>query len=537
MTQAIESSEANSPNTFGSHSMTRPAGESDHSRTAVLEAIGLTKSFGATRAVTDGTLAVFPGEIVALLGENGSGKSTMVKLLSGVYGPDAGSIKANGQDARFDSPRASLSAGIVTIFQEILVGRDRSVLDNLWLGNGPARLGKRLIAERRRTASDVWTSLAGETVDLDMPAGQLSLMQQQVCVIARALLRQPRLLILDESTSTLDVILRDRLFAELTRRCRAGMGALFISHRMDEVLTVADRYVALRSGAVVGQRNRGEATAHDLVSLISGSDARSHGQRSARQVASDRLVVNSDDLVIREGREGFPLRVRKGEILGLAGLEGHGQDELIRTLAGLRRAVSGDVSITTKGQKNAATNYRTGVRRGVVYVPRDRKVEGMADVLSILDNYGLPTLKHDSRLGVFRRRSTKNRFTRDAATVNFVHGCQDNIGRLSGGNQQKVIVARWLAARPELILLNDPTRGVDQKTKHELYDVFRELADAGTTIVMVSSEVDELVHLMDRVLVFHDGSLSAELVGAHVTPDAIVSAYFAGKSPKGVDEK
>jgi ABC-type sugar transport system ATPase subunit len=495
---------------------------------ALLEVKALAKSFGPTRAVVDGTFSVRAGEVVALLGENGSGKSTLVKLLSGVYGPDHGEIRVKGERARLDSPRAALGAGIVTIFQEILAARDRSVLDNVWLGNGSARRSRELDRERRAKAAALWLTLTGETVDLDAEVGDLSLMQQQICVIVRALLRDPRVLILDESTSTLDVTLRDRLFDEIRKRCATGMAALFISHRMDEVLALADRFVALRSGAVVGTRDRG-VSSNELLGLISGRDIATGVHRSAAEAsrAHGALAVSARDVALRPGSRPFTTEVRHGEIIGLAGLEGHGQDEFLRCLAGLHQPHDGELLVDTGApQLGAVSTYAQAVAGGVVYVPRDRKVEGMADVLPILDNYSLPTLADDSRLGWLRGASTRRRFRRDAAAVNFLAGRQDTIGRLSGGNQQKVIVARWLAARPRTILLNDPTRGVDLKTKHELYEVFRGLADAGVTVVMLSSEVDELVHLMDRVLVFHSGSLSAELTGEEISGDALVAAYF-----------
>jgi ABC-type sugar transport system ATPase subunit len=505
-------------------------GETPVAVSAIVEARGLSKRFGATRALVDGSLSVAPGEVVALLGENGSGKSTLVKLLSGVLSPDEGQILVGGTVVRLRSPRAALAAGIVTVFQEILAARDRSVLDNLWLGHGSPVLSRPAVADRRRLATEAWRRLSAQDVDLDRPLGELTLMEQQICVVVRALLRDPKLLVLDESTSTLDVELRDRLFDEVRRRAADGMGCLFISHRMDEVMAIADRFVALRTGQVVGVRRRGEVDARELIRLISGRDV----EAGARRTGTGRRgapAVRLDDVTLRPGTRPFTATVSRGEIVGLAGLEGHGQDELIRCLAGLHTPHSGHVYVAgPKGRADddpaAVTNYRGGVARGVVYVPRDRKVEGMADVLPIIDNYSMPTLKRDRFAGVLRPRRTKSRFQRDARTVNLTPGRQDSIGRLSGGNQQKVIIARWLAAEPRVILLNDPTRGVDLKTKHELYDVFRGLADAGAAVVMLSSEVDELVHLMDRVLVFHDGSLSAELAADDVTPESLVSAYF-----------
>jgi len=352
----------------------------------------------------------------------------------------------------------------------------------------------------------------------------------------RALLRSPRLLILDESTSTLDVTLRDQLFAELGRRTAQGLACLFISHRMDEVMKIADRFVVLRSGEVVGTRNRGEADAEELIRLISGRDVEAARRRAAARGTGQAAAVRVEQVVLRPGGRPFDATIRRGEIVGLAGLDGHGQDELIRALAGLHAPDSGRVLVAGRGELAPVRGYQRSVARGVVYVPRDRKIEGMADVLSIIDNYSMPTLARDRRLGLLRHRLTRSRFRRDAAVVNFTPGGQDSIGRLSGGNQQKVIIARWLAAEPHVILLNDPTRGVDHKTKQELYGVFRGLAEAGAAVVMLSSEVEELAGLMDRALVFHEGSLSAELTGEGITAESVVAAYF-GRARPGAGEE
>jgi ABC-type sugar transport system ATPase subunit len=494
----------------------------------VLQATGLCKSFGPTRALVDGTLTVSSGQVVALLGENGSGKSTLVKLLAGVLHPDNGGIIVRGATVRLRSPRAALRAGIVTIFQEILVAPDRTVLQNLWLGNGPARETRGLDTERRRRAEAVLKTLTCEDIGLDARVEELDLMQRQVCVIARALLRDPQLLILDESTSTLDVTRRDAHFQTLQARCADGMAALFISHRVDEVLSVADHFVALRSGAVVGTRSRDATDAADLIRLISGENISREVRSRLTEARPEgrQVVVHAEGVVLRPGSHPFGASVGSGEIVGVAGLEGHGQDEFVRALAGLHRVHSGQLLVGGHGDLATVSSYQHMVRRGVVYVPRDRKVEGMADVLSILDNYSLPTLRRDATFGVLRPARTRRRMRRDASTVNLLPGKQQSIGRLSGGNQQKVIIARWLAAEPGVILLNDPTRGVDLKTKHELYDLFGRLAATGVAIVMLSSEVDELVGLMDRVLVFRDGSLSAELRHDEITSQSLVSAYF-----------
>jgi len=499
----------------------------------LFEAEGMAKSFGATKALADASLTISRGEIVALMGENGSGKSTLVKSLSGVLRPDRGTIRVQGRPVSLHHPRAALSEGVVTVFQEILVAPDLSVVDNLWLGSGSPLHTRANEAVRREAAERVLRVLTPQPPALDTPVGELDLMGQQVCVIARALLRDPRLLVLDEATSTLDVTLRDRLFGELRRRCAEGAAVLFISHRMDEVLSLADRFVALRSGTTVGTLDRGEATSARLIRLISGEEAARQRTRAERPpVDAGRVALQVRGVRVRQDAEPVDLTVARGEIVGLAGLEGHGQDEFLRALAGLLPGGGGRVGIVPRdgGEPVTVTSYRQAVREGMAYVPRDRKHEGIADVLSSLDNFSLPTLAGDSFAGVIRRRRTAGRFRDFARVVNLAPAPRTPVGRLSGGNQQKVIIARWLATAPAVLLLNDPTRGVDLKTKHELYDLFEQLAGQGVTVVMLSTELEEHLNLMDRVLVFRSGALAAELTHDSATRESMIAAYF-GQEP------
>jgi ABC-type sugar transport system ATPase subunit len=498
---------------------------------ALLEARDLAKSFGATQALAEASVSVRAGEIVALMGENGSGKSTLVKALSGVLTPDSGGIRVDGRPVFLPRPRDALRAGIVTVYQEILVAPDLTVAENITLGPGRPAVSRRQTERLRQDTAAILAALCPDPPGLDVPVRQLDLTRQQVCVIARGLLRSPRLLILDEATSTLDVTIRDRLFGELRRICADGAGVLFISHRMDEVLALADRFVALRSGATVGDLGRADATVERLVSLISGASVgatRTAALRPAR-AAAEPAAISARGLRVQPRSEPASVTIRRGEIVGLAGLEGQGQDEFLQALAGLRAPLSGEVTVpaASAGAPDVRIrSYRQAVRRGISYVPRDRKAEGIADVLSSLDNFSIPTLGEDTTVGVVRYRRTLARFRVASGTVNLTTAPRIPVGRLSGGNQQKVVLARWLATRPSILLLNDPTRGVDLKTKHELYDLFERLTQDGLTIVMLSTELEEHLSLMDRILVFHAGSCVSELSRDTVSRERLVAAYF-----------
>jgi ABC-type sugar transport system ATPase subunit len=494
----------------------------------VVRTEGLAKAFGATQALRSCTFELMPGEVHAIIGENGSGKSTLVKILTGVHRPDGGAVQIlpDGRAGAPASPAEALAAGVVAVFQEVLVVGSRSVLDNIWIGTEGLWRGRLQEAERRRRATELLEELLGTAPPLDRHVEELPLSDRQACSIVRALVREPRLLILDEATSALDVATRDRLFAIVHRLAAQGAAVLFISHRMDEVEELGDRITVMRSGETVATVERGAASMQELVRLMTGADhlVVESTDRSVRRELGEN-VLHARGVRLRPGTTPIDFELRAGELVGLAGLEGHGQDAFLHVLRGATR-VEGEVLLAGPPPTEIGS-VRDAAAGGIAYVPRERRAEALFDSLSIRSNFTLPTLLDDATAGFIRPGAGERRFRPWIDRLGIkLGGTTDDIGTLSGGNQQKVVLARWLAAKPKVLLLNDPTRGVDIGAKRDIYALLAELAGEGIAVVMLSTEVDEHVELMDRVLVFREHELFAELPRADVTREALVSAFF-----------
>ncbi len=516
---------------------------------------GMSRSFGETRALTSASLRVRPGEIHSLAGENGSGKSTLIKILSGVLRPDAGTLTWEGDVRKhLGSPSGAQGLGISTVFQETLVAPEMTVRDNIYLGTDRLfRYGRRKgeeVAGARQALGD----LGLDGLDLERPMWALSLAERQLTTIARAIIRPWRLLILDEATSALDAQHRDRLFDYLRLARSQGKSVLFTSHRMDEVLGLADHITVLRQGATVAAMAVREASRRgilghmsgraDIMEVISagpgpGGAARDDAghKPDAGPEAGPRPVLRVAGLALRATSTPITLEIMAGEILGLAGLEGQGQVEFVECLAGLRRAASGQVqALGEGGQARAVHSYRGANRLGIRYVPRDRRHEGLFGPLSVFDNFAVTLWSDFNRLGLLRRRVARKRFeefTRSSRLVSASPGRPISI--LSGGNQQKVLLGRWIAMRPRVLVVNDPLRGVDANTKEELYGLFRRLAADGVPIVFLSTEIVELLTLTDQIGVFHEGSLVAMLPTETSSDTDVVAAMF-GDGEHGANE-
>jgi ABC-type sugar transport system ATPase subunit len=500
-----------------------------HARaTSLLRVDSVAKAFGPTRALNDCSLDLRPGEIHAIMGENGSGKSTLVKLLTGVHRPDRGDLTIGTRTVSgLRSPRAALDLGIAAVLQEILVAPPRSVLDNVWLGYDGLLRDRSSRRHKQDRAHAALAELLEQPPALDRPAEDLSISDRQACCIARALVRDPAVLILDEATSALDVATRDRLFAILRRLTGDGVGVLFISHRMDEVEEIADRVTVLRSGDSVATLPRG-TTARELVSLMTGQDnlVGQTERRAAGERGAD-AVLRASHVQLRPGAAPFDFTLRAGEIVGVAGLEGHGQDAFLHVLRGVRLPGVALFAMKAGEQPAAIRSPRDARDQGIAYLPRERRAEALFETQPTLENFALPTVAADRQGMLVSKRRSARRLRGYVDRLSIKAGDVGNpITTLSGGNQQKIVLARWLAAKPRVLVLNDPTRGVDLGAKRDIYALLADLAADGVAMVMLSTELDEHVELMDRVLVFRDFELSAELSVDEVSRDALVARFF-----------
>ncbi len=488
---------------------------------------GIEKSFPGVRALSGVSFEVAPGEVHALLGENGAGKSTLIKIISGVYQPDAGVMHVGGRPLRFSSPDDARHAGIATIYQELLLFRDLSVAENIFMGHAPRSRGGWLdwktMAARTEAllASLEITDLAPRRI-----VGSLSVGNRQRVEILRALSQEARFLIMDEPTAALTEYDVRRLF-DLVRRLKSrGVGIVYISHRMDEIFQIADRVTVLRDGAHVGTRKVTETSSAELVQMMVGRQIENLFPKVAAPIGLPVLEVR--DLVRRPLTRGISLTVRAGEIVGLAGLVGSGRSELAQTIFGVTPAESGQVTMSGKPvQIRSAAGARS---LGIAYVPEDRATQGLVRPMTVRENFSLASLAKVARFGFIDRAAERRMAEAGVNRFRVRTGSLDQVvGRLSGGNQQKIVLGKWLANQPKLLILDEPTRGIDVGAKAEIHRLMCALAAQGLAILMISSELPEVLGMSDRVLVMREGRLVAEFARAEATPEAVGAAMMGSQ--------
>ena len=486
---------------------------------------GISKRYGGVRALEQADLAVSAGRIHAILGENGAGKSTLIKVMSGVVAPDEGTMNLDGRAVSFASPAAANQAGVVCIFQELSLIPDLSVADNIVISSPPTRMG--LIDRRRQRviAEEALTRAGAPDIHPSALIKDLPLSRRQLVEIAKALARKPRILILDEATSALTAADVAKVFVVLKRLREEGLALLYISHRMHEIAELADECSVFRNGRKVATYEAGTKTDNEVVELMIGREYSHVFPPKPVAALSGTPALETRGLSWTNRLRDISLRVRAGEIVGLGGLDGQGQRELLLALFGVLRGCRGEVRIDGAAVRIASPTQAKSEGVGMALIPEDRKTEGLMLPMTVRENLTFASLDRISRRG-FIDREVENRLIDEMIALLAIKtaGPDIAVGSLSGGNQQKVVIAKWLMNKPRIILLNDPTRGIDVGTKQEIYVLLRKLADAGAAVLFYSTDYDELIGCCDRVLVLYDGAVKKELIGADITEKALIAS-------------
>ena len=494
----------------------------------MLELKGISKSFPGVKALDDVSFEVRAGEVHGLLGENGAGKSTILKIISGAQRPSAGEILWNGKPVHLDGPQDAQRLGIVTIYQEFNLIPTLTVAENIHIGRAPLRFG---VVDWRRMMSDAHKAICRVGMDLDPSriVSSLSVAQQQLVEIARALSIDARLIIMDEPTAALSQTEVQELLRIVRQLRSEGVAILFVTHRLEEVMEICDRITVLRDGRLVARRDIAEVDIPAIIDLMVGRAAADLYSRHGKARKPGDVVLGIRALSTARGNawQRVPLHdisidLRAGEILGLAGLVGAGRTELARAIFGADRFSTGQISID--GKPVSIRSPRNAIRHGIGLVPEDRKNQALFLQLAIRENFSVAAMSRYSRAGVFidtRREDAELKRLCSAVRVRMT-GPGQRVANLSGGNQQKVVIARWLALSPRVLIVDEPTRGIDIGAKSEVHDLLGQLADKGTAIMVISSELPEIMSISDRVITLSEGRITGEFTSDNLTEAALM---------------
>jgi ribose transport system ATP-binding protein len=486
-----------------------------------LRMTGVSKTFPGVKALDQVDLDVRRGEVHVLLGENGAGKSTLMKILSGAVARDAGTIELDGVPVEINNPRDAQALGIRTIYQELTLVPYLSAAENIFLGREPQRI--RGVIDTRRMYDDAERLLAGLGVRVHphQPVGQMGIAHQQMVEVAKALVGHARILIMDEPTSALTTSEIDELFATIQRLTARGTAVIYISHRLEELTRIGHRVTVLRDGRKVSTHTIGEVDVPHLIRLMANRDITEHFPK--RRVPPGAPLLEVQGL----GRTGvlrdITFTVHAGEVVGVAGLLGAGRTEMARAIVGADPHDTGSIRI--KGAPVLLKHPADAIRRGIGFLPEDRKTQGLIQMLSVGENTTLPSLGRLSRAGFLRRRAAAALAARYAAELRIkTPSLEQLVAQLSGGNQQKVVLAKWLAAGADILIMDEPTRGIDVGAKAEIYELMNQLAARGAGILMISSELPEVLGMSDRILVMRNGAIVTEFDAASATQERVLSA-------------
>ena len=487
----------------------------------VLELKKISKSFSGVEVLHEVSFSLRPGEVHALLGENGAGKSTLMKIITGVHQPDSGEIILNGAPVHFGDTRESQQAGIAAIYQELSLFPDLDVAENIFIGRQPVTLGRRIDWRKLYAEADKLLSSLGVHLELKQKARNLSIAQQQMVEIARAFSINARILIMDEPTSSLTLKEAADLFRLVRRLKDNGAAIIFISHRLEELFELSDRVTVLRDGAYVDTRPVKDVTRDDLIRMMVGRTIKDMFPK--QDVQAGNVVLKVDHLTRDGVFRDVSFELREGEILGMAGLVGAGRTNVARALFGVEPPTSGTIQLDDREIR--ITSPQQAIRLGLAYVPEDRQLHGLIPPMNITTNIGLPMLQVYSRRGWLRDKVERSSAFNAARQMEVrANNIWQNARELSGGNQQKVVLAKWLSTKPRILILDEPTRGIDVGTKAAVHALMSKLASEGLAILMISSELPEVLGMSDRIIVMHEGYMTGHFTRAEATQEKIISA-------------
>jgi len=484
----------------------------------MLELCNISKSFPGVQALTNVSLSLQRGEVLALMGENGAGKSTLIRMLGGAHRPDSGTIRIDGRELQMNTPSEAIRAGIGVIYQELTLIPVLSVCDNMFLGRDRGRFW---IAQRdeRRRATQIFNRM-GVEIPLDVPVGQLSIAQQQLVEIARVLSQDVRILVMDEPSAALTPQEVERLFGLMRELKSQGIGIIYISHRLEEVFAVADRVTILRDGQHVADSDIRNLNRSRLIELMVGRVLGREFKRAASTPGAVCLEVNG--LVRGQAVRDVSFSIRRGEIVGMTGLVGAGRTETARLIFGADRADRGRIRVD--GNALRMGSPRRAIQAGICLLTEDRKSQGLIPGRSVRENFSLASLQTQQRFGFMRQQREREAFDGYVQRLRIRIPNQEQLARnLSGGNQQKVLLARWLHCHTQVVLFDEPTRGIDIGARQEIYQLITELARQGKAILLISSELPEVLSLSDRILVMRHGQIAGEVQnGPRVTQEQLL---------------